>query len=295
MKNISKSIEIHIFCEKSKTIGGGHYTRSSRIFNLLKKRYTTFFYTNSTSKKIYKILNNKKKKILFFDYQNYKKIKFPNLKNNYYFFLDNELKLNKRSTNICPLIFKNRKYYGPKWLIMPKNIKKKRYIRKIKNILILQGLTDAKNNIKKIYLSIKDYCKQNDISIYTRRKDINSKDKFLQVYDYKKNIHSFFRKKIDLAITGIGNSALELGYQNIPCIFVSELKHEIKRGKILEKKRIGKFFSSTDNKGIIAEISKLRTSKKYYRMIILNQKKFFKKFNKKIYMNLINNIINEKF
>jgi len=295
MKNISKLIEIHIFCEKSKTIGGGHYVRSSRLFNLLKNRYTAYLYINSTNKKIDKILNNKKKKILFFDYQNYKKINFPDLKNNYYFFFDNELKLNKRSVNICPLIFKNKKFYGHEWLIMPKNIKKKKYVWKIKNILILQGLTDAKNNIKKIYLSIKDYCKQNDISIYTHRRDINSKDNLLQFYDYKKNIHSFFRKKIDLAITGIGNSAVELGYQNIPSIFVSELKHEIKRGKILEKKKIGKFFPSDNDKGIIAEISKLRTSKKYHRMIILNQKKFFKKFNKKIYINLINNIINEEF
>ena len=295
MTSTLKLIEIHIFCERSKIIGGGHYIRSNRLFNLLKKTYKTYIHINLKEKKILKILNNKKKKILFFDYQNYKKKNYVNSKKNYYFFFDTEKNLNIRSTNICPLIFKNKKFYGPKWLVMPNNIIKKGIAKKIKNILILQGLTDAKNNAKKIYLLIRDYCKQNNISIYIRKNIINKKEKILHNFSFKKDIHNFFSKKIDLAITGIGNSVFELEYQNIPCIFVSNLKHEIIRGKILQKKGIGKFFYPENRKAIIKELSKLCRSRKYRKMLIFNQKKFFKKFDKKIYINLVNKIINEKF
>ena len=158
MTSTLKLIEIHIFCERSKIIGGGHYIRSNRLFNLLKKTYKTYIHINLKEKKILKILNNKKKKILFFDYQNYKKKNYVNSKKNYYFFFDTEKNLNIRSTNICPLIFKNKKFYGPKWLVMPNNIIKKGIAKKIKNILILQGLTDAKNNAKKIETNKFPFC-----------------------------------------------------------------------------------------------------------------------------------------
>ena len=49
-----KTNKIFIFCHFSKKIGLGHYIRSYRLYDMLKKQHDVFFYSNKTKKFIEK-------------------------------------------------------------------------------------------------------------------------------------------------------------------------------------------------------------------------------------------------
>ena len=57
MNSLKKKVKI--FCEKSKLKGNGHYVRSKRLFNFLKKnKFKSKIYCNKTNNQINKIIRN---------------------------------------------------------------------------------------------------------------------------------------------------------------------------------------------------------------------------------------------
>ena len=146
----------------SKKVGNGHYVRSKRLFNfLIKKKFNVKFYFNKSNSKINNIIKKEKNKIyLVIDFKNYKKL---NLKKNTKILKIISLEnLKKKSffkeKRIYPLDIQHKKNSGPKFYFYPKDFakidkknifKKWQKPKKIK-ILIIQGGTDANNNLNKI-------------------------------------------------------------------------------------------------------------------------------------------------
>lgn len=71
----------------------------------------------------------------------------------------------------------------------------------------------------------------------------------------------------DIAITGGGNLLYETSYFGIPSLMVSSLRHEIKRCKLINRKKIAKFFLPTETKKIAAELKKIITNEKYFKKL----------------------------
>lgn len=59
---IKKNLNVVIFTEYSKKIGLGHYIRSQRLFNYLKKNYLVKLYVNKKKSFINQIIQCNKKK-----------------------------------------------------------------------------------------------------------------------------------------------------------------------------------------------------------------------------------------
>jgi spore coat polysaccharide biosynthesis predicted glycosyltransferase SpsG len=293
MTNIIHSKRIYIFCEISKKIGGGHLIRSKRLLEILNKRYKCKLYTNLSKKKINKILSLNENKILIFDYKNYSGLNFLDSVKNYYIFFDNEIKILKRSINICPLTLNKKKFSGPKWFLLPKNIKKSKKLLG-KNLLIAQGLTDAHNNLAKIVTLLKNFFIEKKIKVFIRS-NYKIKHEYFKSIPFKKNFHEYVFRNINFAITSVGNLSYELNYMNIPCLYISSEKSEIKRALKLKKLNLGNFFYIREKKKIIAELNNLLVNNDYRKKININQKKMFKTNNKSIYLKLIHEIFNKKF
>ena len=102
MPNIIKSRDILIFCEISKKIGGGHYIRSERLYDHLKKKYKCKFFVNKKKLEIKNIIKDNKNSIVVFDFKKYSK--------NYYLNFDNNKKFVSNSININPLSLVNDEY-----------------------------------------------------------------------------------------------------------------------------------------------------------------------------------------
>jgi len=293
MINIIRSKRIYIFCQISKKIGGGHLIRSKRLLEILNKSYKCKLYTNFSKKKINKILSLKENKILIFDYKDYSGLNFLDSINNYYIFFDNEKKILKRSINICPLILNKKKFSGPKWFLLPKNIKRSKKLLG-KNLLIAQGLTDAHNNLTKIVTSLKNFFIEKKIKVFIRS-NLKIKDEYFKSIPFKKNFHEYVFQNINFAITSVGNLSYELNYMNIPCLYISSEKSEIKRALKLKKLNLGNFFHIHEKRKIIDELNNLLVNIDYRKKININQKKMFKTNNKSIYLKLIHEIFNKKF
>lgn len=293
MTNTIHSKRIYIFCQISKKVGGGHLIRSKRLLEILNKNYKCKLYTNHPKKKINKILSLKENKIIIFDYKDYSGLNFLETINNYYIFFDNEKKMLKRSINICPLILNKKKFSGPKWFLLPKNIKKSKKLLG-KNLLIAQGLTDAHNNLTKIVASLKNFFIENKIKVFIRS-NVKIKDQYVKSIPFKKNFHEYVFQNINFAITSVGNLSYELNYMNIPCLYISSEKSEIKRAFKLKKLNLGNLFHIREKKKIIDELNNLLFNIDYRKKINFNQKKIFKTNNKSIYLKLIHEIFNKKF
>tara|TARA_Y100000590_G_scaffold450482_1_gene590220 strand:+ start:860 stop:1765 length:906 start_codon:yes stop_codon:yes gene_type:complete len=300
MQNTIKYKKIIFFCEKSKKIGGGHFIRSKRLFLLLRYHYKCTFYLNKTNLQIKNILKKNKKSIVIFDLKKFYKNIFINNFKNYYIAFDNKKKFCKNLININPLEFNNNKFSGPKWFLYPKKFKLKNTKRKkIKNLLICQGLTDANNNLNKIVKIASSFSKEKKIKIFVKvpkknyiKKNMSNLNNIVEIP--KINNLSKFLSKIDFAITSTGNFSYELGHLKIPCIYVSDEPNEIKRGKIYRKKKIGKIFTSNEQIKIVKELYKIFNNKNYYQFLIKRLGMYFKYDSEKNYKKLFNKILNEK-
>ena len=101
--------------------------------------------------------------------------------------------------------------------------------------------------------------------------------------NFKKNISNVYRK-IDVAITGAGNTCFELNFFNIKCIYITSEKREIKRAKILESKKFGYFCNINNNKEFLRKFVITLNAKKNS----IKKKKFFNHNGMLNIINLIN-------
>ncbi len=302
MRNTMNYKKILFFCEKSKKKGGGHFIRAKRLMDVINGDYKKFFYMNLSQKRIKNLVKKNDNSIIVFDFKTYKKNIFINGLKNFYVIFDNKRKYLENSVNINPLEFKNKKFSGPKWFLYPQNFRKKirKKDKKNKNLFICQGFTDAHDNLNKLVSLIIKSTLTKKIKIFVKVPYKNYLNKIhlrnRNVIEISKIQNLFnFLKKIDIAITSTGNFSYELGYLQIPCIYVSDESKEKKRGLIYQKKRMGKIFSSRDNVKIIEEFHKLCYNKFYNQGIKNNLKKYFNQNSVKNYLTLFDRISrNEK-
>ena len=291
-----KEIEIKIFCEKSKPKGNGHFIRSKRLYNFLKlKKFRIFFGENFSSREINKkIATSQRKFFLILDYKDYKKINIKKNSNILKTIVFENLKKKKfyKNLNIYPLDIQYKLNSGPKFYQYPKefykvnrtfNLKKK-YEKKKLSILILQGGTDANNNINTLVkkLSKKKFFFDTEFIVKTNNLNNIKKIKLLDnvsIIGKVKNILTVL-KNVDFAISACGGFAFELGYLGVPTIHVTSEKREVTRAKLLQKKNLGKFFHPQSINKIFNEINKIYYKKTYRNMLINNRLNFFRKKNK---------------
>ena len=95
---------------------------------------------------------------------------------------------------------------------------------------------------------------------------------------------------MDIAITSTGIFSYEIGYCQIPSLFISDEFKEKMRGKIYQKKGLGKIFSSKNELKILEEFKKLCYNYNYYIKIKKNLKKYFKRNSEKNYLDLFRKI-----
>ena len=194
----------------------------------------------------------------------------------------------------------NNYFCGPNWYPYPPDffLKKKKKKKFFYTLLISQGATDAHDNLKKLIKSIAyvDTKKITKCIIKTPKKlNLNSKHQNNIIVKQFVNIDKISNvlKNIDLAITGCGNLSFELSFFGIPCVFVSSEKNEIKRGKLLQKKGLGKFYSPNKIKDISIELNKLANNYNYYQNLMKKKLKIFKKDGLKNIIQLIEKHIHE--
>lgn len=296
---LNQKKKIVIFTHYSKKIGYGHFYRSNLIKEKLSSKFNCVLKINKSIDYINIFIKKNKVNLIIFDLKYYSKKLFQN-KNRYIAF-DNEKKFDKNLININPLTLRNKRYYGPPWFPYPDDFFLKKKINNKKNyynLLIVQGASDAFDNIKKILKCIK-YLDNKKIRIckikipYKLKIKIKSKiinNIKINKIPKKKYASSIFNN-IDLAITGCGNFSYECSFFGIPSVFVSSEKEEIKRGKIFQKKGYGKFFNPTKYKEIAKELNNLANNYNYFKKIKEKKIKTFKKNGLKNITKLIERIV----
>jgi spore coat polysaccharide biosynthesis predicted glycosyltransferase SpsG len=250
-----KYIKIFIFSEFSKKIGMGHYIRSKRLYDFLKKKNRVFIYMNKNKKFLENVIKkNSINSIFIFDFKNYDKFKINYNKSCKYVFFDKYKKTVNSEININPLFPSTSRYSGPKWFSFPLNffneskiIIKNKDNKKRKQVLICQGGTDAHNNLNKLIRIIKNklFNLDLDLSVLAPKQykiNNNTKKKYsIKIFKNIKNIYRFINK-FDHIITSGGGFAYEVNFLCIDCTYVTSESREIKLCKFLEKKRFGKTF-----------------------------------------------------
>ena len=259
--------EIRIICEISKSVGHGHLIRSQRLHERLKKNnFSSRIYFNYDSQQIENlILREKKIFYLIIDYKNYQRIHFrPNRKIIKSIIFENiQKKSFDNSVNIFPLDIQFKKYSGPSYFEYPKKLEKFEnrnftYSKKSLNILIIQGGTDANENLNNLinlfffFFFLSTNFKFNYNLVVKTNNKLKIKKNFFNIKNVKivgnvKFIENIY-KKIDLAISACGNTAFELGFLGIPTIHVTSEEREKIRAKIFEKKGLAVFASPNNKK-----------------------------------------------
>ena len=291
-----KELKILIFCEKSKTTGEGHFVRSRRLYQFLyEKNFKVGFYFNKSSYQISKIIEKENSKLyLVIDYKSYQKIyvkkninilkiiNVENLKKKFFY----------KNINIYPLDIQFKKNSGPKFYFYPKSfskIGKNNIFKKWKNtkkikILIIQGGTDANNNLNKIIDVILNNKLDFNYELIVKAKEkkfiykkyLNNKK--IKVFGKMKHIHKLYQK-IHIAVSACGGTAFELGYLGIPAIHVTSEPREKERALIFEKKNLGIFYSPKNSKDIICELNKICLNKNYRTELIKKKMNYFRQKN----------------
>ena len=124
-------------------------------------------------------------------------------------------------------------------------------------------------------------------------KSLSKKVHFQESYPNVKYINKIkdickLYRKIDFAISSVGNTAFELGFIGVPTIHITKEKREIPRAKKLQKLGLGKYINNNKLYEIIEELNKFIKNKQYTNNLIRSRIKFFKQ------KNLLLKIINEK-
>ncbi len=272
--------KILIFTQYSNKIGLGHFIRSQRLYFRLKKNFFCKFYYNkdlnfikSTLKKIKNI------KIVIFDYKIYQKNLLNFNRNIFYIFFDQKRIINKNLLSLNPLYLTGKNNFnGPKWFPYPENFNKKRrkkIFKKKFNIFISQGGTDSMKNINNIINTI-DFKNSKINKVFVKIPKANylkfNNKKLIKI----QNLKNLFKilNNTDIAISACGNFSYEISFFQIPSIYISGIKDEIKRGKILSRKGFGKFFKIRNINKIKTELDLLMKNKTYYNKLV-NKKSFF--------------------
>ena len=275
--------KIGIIYQKSNKIGYGHYVRSLRLAKILKKKYIVNCIVLKKNSEILSKIRKKKYNLHLFDLKNYSK-KIYKLKNVLVF--ENINQKLKKIISINPLD-NDLPNSGPEYFIYPESFKNKKkkfeFLKKKLNILVVQGRNDSNNQLKKL-IKILIFNKkkiQFDFTINVKvKKSFNIKKnnliKFLPTFKNEYDIY----KNIDLAISGVGNTAYELGYLGIPTIHFSAEKREVNRAKFFHKKKLAPYIAPGKTKFIINELNKFYINDKYRKKIIYNRIRFFKRNNK---------------
>ncbi len=298
-----QDLTVVIFTEFSKKIGMGHYVRSNRLYQYLKKNFKVLYYINKNKKFIENFTNKNSKNITYiFDFKNYEDRGLIIQKKCNYFFFDKTKKNKKNIFYLNPLFPWREGLSGPKWFCYPPNffnfIKNKNVDKKqLKKILICQGGTDAHNNINSIIKIIKNEIKdiKVDLNVLIPKKfKINKKlkDKYsIKFFSNIKNISKFIIN-FDHIVTSCGGFSYEINSLGIDCSYITSEPREIKLAKFLEKKKFGKYFRIRQKKEIRSYIYRsLTKTKKSYEL--KNKIRYFKHNGLKNISNLIQNINNE--
>lgn len=259
---INKDFKIVIFTEFSKKKGLGHYVRSKRLYDFLKKKYNTFFYVNKTRYFISNYLKINTSKIIFlFDFKNYKNHNYKT--KDFFYFICFDCPFSRKSfLNINPLIPKKNTFSGPKWFAYPENFFKKKILKKknkYKKILICQGGSDANNNITSLIDIIKNKIKDEEFELNVLVPEfykISSIQKKKYSVKYHANIKNmkFFLNQFDHIVTSCGLLAYEINFFGISCTYVTSESREIKLAKYFEKKKFGNFFTMKQKKKLVDNI-----------------------------------------
>ena len=294
MNSLKKQVKI--FCEKSKSKGNGHYVRSKRLNNFLKKNaFNSKIYCNKTNNQINKIISNCKSSFyLILDFKNYKKINinkdnkilktvvFENVNKKFFFNNINVFPLDIQFTKNSGSAF----YQFPKDICYKKNIHKfRQFKKKIIRILVIQGGTDANNNLNKIIKALKknDFKFNYELIVKTNNKKSIYKSfynsKKVRIIGKVKNMSKVYNKA-DIAVSSCGGLAFELGYLGIPTIHVTSEPREIIRAKLIEKKGLGVFCFPENVKKLINEINRIYMDEVYRKRLISSRLFFFRKKNK---------------
>ena len=282
--------KIGIIYQKSNKIGYGHHIRSLRLKEILKKKYKVECIELKKNSEILSKIKKKNYDLYIFDLKTYSK-KINQIKN-ILIFEDINNKF-KKITSINPLD-NGLKNSGPEYFTYPKDfIKKKKSFpnnKKKFNILIAQGKNDSNKIVKKLtdlLIIKKNKIKFNfSIKIKFKKNFRNKKNNIIKYIPTVRNVYDIY-KDIDFAISGVGNTAYELGYLGIPTIHFSVEKREIKRAKFFHQKGLAPFVPFNKINLIINELNKFYIDDKYKKKIINKRYKFFRKKNK------IYKIINE--
>ena len=262
----NKNTKIIIFSEFSKKIGMGHFVRSKRLYEYLKKKNDILIYFNKKKIFIKNIISKYPVRTIFiFDFKSYNQIDINFNNNCRYVFFDKIKKNNSHEIIINPLYPETSEYSGPRWYPYSVNFfnKKNIYSKKKnkKKLLIYQGGTDAHNNLSKLAQIIynKIYDLDVELSILAPKKYYLSKylkNKYkIKVFKNVKNIFNFI-KKFDHIVTSCGGFAYEVNFLGIDCTYVTSEPREIKLSKFLEKKGFGKFFNINRKNSIKKNIYK---------------------------------------
>lgn len=275
--------KIGIIYQKSNKIGYGHYIRSLRLAKILKKKYIVNCIELKKNSEILSKLKKKKYNLYLFDLKNYSQ-KINKLKNVLIFEdINQEL---KKIISINPLD-NDLPNSGPEYFTYPNSFKNKKknfsYSKKKLNILVVQGRNDSNNQLKKLIDLLvfnQKKIKFNFIINVKVKKNFNiKKNNLIKFLPSFKNEYDIY-KNIDIAISGVGNTAYELGYFGIPTIHFSTEKREVNRAKFFHKKKLAPYITPDKTKLIINEINKFYVNDKYRKKIIYKRIKFFKKNNK---------------
>ena len=288
--------EVKIFCEKSKLKGNGHYVRSQRLNNFLKvNKYKSAVYCNKTTNQINKIIDDSKNPFyLILDFKNYKKIEIKkNIKILKTLVFENIDKIKFfNNTNIFPLDIQFAKNSGAEFYQFPKDFYSKRNSDKFKKfkkecikILVIQGGTDANNNLNKIVKILKKDNLNFNYELIVKTNNIKSinknicNSKKVRIIGRVKNMSKIY-DKIDIAVSSCGGLAFELGFMGIPTIQLTSEPREIIRAKLLEKKGLGIFCLPRNIKKLTYEINKIYIDEVYRKRLISKRLLFFRKKNK---------------
>tara|TARA_B100000795_G_scaffold65500_1_gene44550 strand:- start:11700 stop:12602 length:903 start_codon:yes stop_codon:yes gene_type:complete len=288
--------EVKIFCEKSKLKGNGHYVRSQRLNSFLKvNKCKSTVYCNKTTNQINKIIDDFKNPFyLILDFKNYKKIEIKkNIKILKTLVFENIDKIKFfNNVNIFPLDIQFTKNSGAEFYLFPKDFYSKRNSHKFKKfkkecikILVIQGGTDANNNLNKIVKILKKDNLNFNYELIVKTNNIKSINK--NIYNSKKvriigrvkNMSKVY-DKIDIAVSSCGGLAFELGFMGIPTIHLTSEPREIIRAKLLEKKGLGIFCLPQNIKKLTYEINKIYIDEVYRKRLISKRLLFFRKKNK---------------
>ncbi len=294
--------KIIIFSEHSKKKGLGHYIRSKRLYDCIKKKFNTKLLFNKKKKEIRKILSNlNHNSLIIFDLSKYsKKVFIKNKKIFYIIFENSKIKI-KNSIIINPLDLDKKNLSGPKWFAYPNNFFDTSILNKKKknfnNIFISQGGTDAYNNLKNIIKLLNPLQKKLNLKLFVK---VPKKNYFHQKFIKKHNVREVhnlnniksFLSNIDLSICGCGNLSFEINFWGIPAVFVSSIKKEIIRGKKLQNIGFGKFYIPSQREEIREEICKIVYNELYYNKIKRKKKLFFKHNGLKNLTKLISKLFN---